>query len=80
MKVNLFSFGIAKDIIGQSNTIIEIPEGITAHALKQDLMKKYPALGGLQHFALAVNEEYSAADQIVKENDEIAIIPPVSGG
>jgi len=43
-------------------------------------MKEYPEFEKLRHLALAVNSEYVQDDLIISENDEVVIIPPVSGG
>lgn len=48
--------------------------------LKQVLKKRYPELSRLSSLAVAVNSEYAEDDVQLKSNDEVAIIPPVSGG
>jgi len=79
MKVNVLAFGIAKDIFGSSNIDV-IVEGNTALDLKQTLEAKYPRLKQLASYMLAVNNDYAQDDNLITERDEIAIIPPVSGG
>ena len=49
-------------------------------SLKLELLNKYPALASLQNFQLALNENYALEDDVIHENDVVAIIPPVSGG
>lgn len=75
-------FGIAKDIVGQSQIEIEkeqdIPKSVAG--LKSLLVEKFPAFEKLSSFAVAVNSEYANDDVFLNRNDEIAIIPPVSGG
>ncbi|MDD7913600.1 MoaD/ThiS family protein [Polaribacter ponticola] len=44
------------------------------------LSKKHSLLKNIDSYAIAVNEEYAADDLILKENDIVAVIPPVSGG
>ena len=44
------------------------------------LRAQYPVLGELTSFAVAVNNEYAGPEQQLREHDEIALIPPVSGG
>ena len=58
----------------------ELKSDETVLALKKDLLLKYPKLKNIEEFAIAVNEEYADDDLILKENDVVAIIPPVSGG
>lgn len=79
MKVNVLAFGIAKDIFGGSSVAAEM-EGNTTGDLKRSLEKSYPRLKQLVSYMVAVNSEYAQDGNIVNETDEIAVIPPVSGG
>ena len=81
MKLKLMSFGIARDILGEKETLFEVggPK-VTIGDLKQGLLSKFPAFEDLKYFTMAVNQEYREDDFMVNENDEIVIIPPVSGG
>ncbi len=79
MKVNVLAFGIAKDIFGASAISVEL-SGITTAALKKSLEERYPHLKQLASYMVAVNNEYAQDESILTERDEIAIIPPVSGG
>lgn len=80
MNIKILAFGIAREICGSSTLRLEMPEGATAGDLKQLLIGQYPRLGGLNSFLLAVNEEFATTDTLISSGDEIAIIPPVSGG
>ena len=80
MKIKILAFGIVKDIINGSFLELKIPEGATVGQLQQLLFERYPAFGGLNTLAIAVNNEYAGSDVIIKESDEIVLIPPVSGG
>ncbi len=75
-------FGIAKDIVGESKIRIstdnEGPNSVSE--LKKMLSETYPEFGKLSSLAVAVNSEYADDELVLKGNDEIAIIPPVSGG
>ena len=79
MKVNVLAFGIAKDIFGGSVISVELT-GTTTAALKKSLEERYPRLKQLASYMVAVNNEYAMDDNLLTERDEIAIIPPVSGG
>jgi molybdopterin converting factor subunit 1 len=71
-------FGIAKDIAGAP---VITAEGITTvAALKQWLCKTYPALEQLRSLMIAVNKVYAEDGQVIQAGDEVAVIPPVSGG
>lgn len=80
MKINILAFGIAKDIIGNAQLEFDLDEGLNIDDLRAQLLSEYEDFHKLKSLALAVNSEYAAAGQVLKENDEVAIIPPVSGG
>lgn len=80
--MELLLFGIAKDIVGEStidlSTMKTLPK--TVAELKKFLASNYPDFSKLTSLAIAVNSEYATDDAVLRKNDEIAIIPPVSGG
>ena len=80
MKLNVLAFGIAKDIFGSSSVDVEVPEHVTTGHLKLSLETSYPRLKQMASYMVAVNNEYASDENILAERDEIAIIPPVSGG
>lgn len=80
MEVNILLFGIAKDIVGSNKLKLLISEGGAVQELKNRLTEEYPGLLDLKSIAFAVNEEYVQDDYVLNVNDEIVIIPPVSGG
>ena len=80
MEVKILAFGIAKEIIGAPAITWELPEKETAAELKAALEENYEGLGKLSSFVLAINDEYAQPGDLIKAGDEIAIIPPVSGG
>jgi len=80
MKVNILAFGIAKDIFGGSAISVELTNDATISNLKYLLEHRYPKLQKLATYMIAVNNEYALDGDTVHERDEIAIIPPVSGG
>jgi molybdopterin converting factor small subunit len=80
MKINILAFGIAKDIFGRSAITAELANDATISNLKYLLEGQYPKLKKLSTYMIAVNNEYALDGDTVHERDEIAIIPPVSGG
>lgn len=79
-KVNsILFFGIAKDI-AQTDKVYGNYEGMSVLQLKESLQGQYAELSDIKYFMVAVNEAYAEDHQIIKSGDEIAIIPPVSGG
>lgn len=80
MNLKIALFGIAREIVGQSSLEVTAPEGQSVQALLAGLREQYPALGRLSSLAVAVNNEYAEEGVTLTERDEIALIPPVSGG
>jgi len=80
MTIRILAFGVAKEIISGSSAEISVKDGATISELRSSLEDKYPRLKLLSSFMLALNNEYATGNEIVSEKDEIAIIPPVSGG
>jgi molybdopterin converting factor small subunit len=80
MKINLIAYGIAKDILQSKQLEYELKPGDTISALKQNLFQRYPEFSKLKSLAFAVGEDYQADTYGLQEDDEVVIIPPVSGG
>ena len=73
------TFGITREILGGKEAVIELP-GTSVQELRAVLYQKYPRLKGLRSLMIAVNNEYAGEEDLLAEADEIALIPPVSGG
>jgi molybdopterin synthase catalytic subunit len=81
IRVRLLSFGPLKAVFGPEGTGREIPAGLTlAGLLAQLTAESLIAPAALASAAIAVNHEYAAPDRLLADGDEIAILPPVSGG
>lgn len=80
MTLEIMAFGITKDIVGKTLINFDLPDGSSVKELKEKLMERYPEMEGLTSLLIAVNEEYGDETHILSERDEIALIPPVSGG
>lgn len=82
MKIQVLFFGIAADLVGTSSLITEVPSGATVYdfKIKIKLQAEFSKLSEINSYAIAVNESYSSDNVTLKENDVVAIIPPVSGG
>lgn len=79
MKLKVKAFGISRDILGGREVDLEI-SGNTVADLRHHLTTHYPALIKLNSLFIAVNQDYAADQKELHERDEIALIPPVSGG
>ena len=81
MQVRILFFGVLKDLTGRASDLLNLPE----HATLGDVVMHYedinPRLNELAaSIAMSINQEFAAPDSPLKEGDEIAFLPPVSGG
>jgi molybdopterin synthase catalytic subunit len=79
MQVRVLCFGVLKDWLGPDAVAIELPQGATVAELLDRLRSRHPA-AVLRGIAVSVNAEYAAAAQVLREGDEVGLLPPVSGG
>jgi molybdopterin converting factor subunit 1 len=81
MQVHVLFFGMLKEAVGKSSDSVELPEGASLGDLLELYASRSPELKGvLPSLAAAVNQEYAGAETMLKPGDEIALLPPVSGG
>jgi molybdopterin synthase catalytic subunit len=76
MNVTVRLFAILRERAGSDRIELELPEG----ARVADALEAVDDLAGGLSLVMAVNREYAAADQRLEAGDELALIPPVSGG
>src|ERR1700761_9418901 len=79
MQVQVLFFGVLKDLLSSSGEAVTLPDGATVAQLMEQLRNGagHPVWSAL---AVAVNREYAAAAAVLHEGDEVALLPPVSGG
>jgi molybdopterin converting factor subunit 1 len=79
--VRVLFFGAARDAVGQTEVDVSLKGNSTAANAFEEVLEKFPKLRRFGRSLLfAVNQEYAAADREVKDGDELAVFPPVSGG
>src|SRR5271170_6665859 len=81
MRVRVLLFGVLKDLAGRSSDVLAMPDG----AVVRDVLAHYASVApelreALAAIAVAVNQEYAAAETVLRADDEVALLPPVSGG
>lgn len=79
MQIRVLFFGVLKDLAGRSAESLDVPESSNAG----DVIRRYASLiptSGLTSIAISVNQEYSTPDRALQAGDEVALLPPVSGG
>ena len=80
-KIRVRLFAILREIVGEREITITVPTGITVNHLNKEILKKYPQLKSLSNkFVTSVNCKVTTGDTIISSKDEIALLPPVSGG
>lgn len=81
MKTRVRLFAILREKAGTGELALELPDGSTvAHAI-EEIAQRFPALReGVSNIMVAVNTEYVHESQPLHDGDEVALIPPVSGG
>lgn len=81
MKIRVKLFASVREAVGQRELVLEVPADFTAAALRSRLASEYPKLRPLVSLLkIAVNQEYVGEEHVLIEGDEVALIPPVSGG
>jgi MoaE-MoaD fusion protein len=81
VKVRVLFFGAARDVVDQNPLEISLAAPATVSTAFQSLVAKFSELERFGRSLLfAVNQEYATPDTMLKENDELAVFPPVSGG
>lgn len=78
--MKVFCFGVIKEIIGTSEYSYDLTESIDVKSFRESLVHKFPALVQINSFMIAIDQEYALDEQIIQPSQEIALIPPVSGG
>jgi molybdopterin converting factor subunit 1 len=74
-------FGHWRDHAGTGKLSLELPESATVFVAAEELTRQNPKLAGvLDKVRVAVGEEFASPETVLKENDELAFLPPMSGG
>jgi molybdopterin converting factor small subunit len=74
-------FAILRDLAGVGELSLELPAGSSVAAATETLAAQFPTLRrALPRTAAAVNQIRVTADTTLNDNDELALLPPVSGG
>jgi len=81
MRVRVLFFGMLKDVVGRPADEVELPAGARVSDLLAHYAKDVPRLGAyFGALAVSVNQEYAPRDAALADNDEVGLLPPVSGG
>jgi molybdopterin synthase catalytic subunit len=81
IRIKVLFFGAARDAVGHAEVELLLDHNSTSRNVLERLVAKYPGLGRFgRSLLLAVNQEYARSDTHLKDGDELAVFPPVSGG
>lgn len=81
MKIRVLYFANLRDLFGCSEEDISLQTGATLESLAQELSRRVPDLAGqIQSLAWGVNLELAPIGTALRDGDEVALLPPVSGG
>ena len=81
MRVTVRLFARLRDIAGTAELAREISPGSTIESVWRQLAREYPGLASYERsISSAVNADYASMDRLLSDGDEIAFLPPVSGG
>jgi molybdopterin converting factor subunit 1 len=79
--VKVLFFASVRDLVGDSNRMVSLAEGLTVTDLIADLASKHKRFIEMApSLMVSVNQEYVPRDTVLNQGDEVAFIPPVSGG
>ncbi|MES2704266.1 MAG: MoaD/ThiS family protein [Bacteroidota bacterium] len=80
MEVKVLVFGRARELAGSGSIAVHATDGATLADVIALVKTQHPAMAQLSAFSTAINGQYAAIDTLLSAGDEVAIIPPVSGG
>ena len=76
-----FIFGVLKDVMGGESETLDLADGARVADLLRVCGGRWRGSAGLwESIAVAVNQEYARVEDVLKDCDEVALLPPVSGG
>jgi molybdopterin converting factor subunit 1 len=73
-------FASSREIIGKDKITLKLSEKMTALDLRRMILEQYPQVLGKLQFVIAINRKIADDATTVDQMDEVAILPPVSGG
>jgi molybdopterin converting factor subunit 1 len=80
-KIKVRLFANLRELVGEREITITLLGGVTVDHLNNEILKRYPQLKSFSNkFVTSVNCKVTTGDTIITSSDEIALLPPVSGG
>jgi molybdopterin synthase catalytic subunit len=81
MQVKVLFFGALRDVMGKASDSVQLPDGASLEHLLEHYLSLSPQLKAMvPSLAMSVNQEYASRSVALSDQDEVALLPPVSGG
>jgi molybdopterin converting factor subunit 1 len=81
VRVTVRLFARLRDVAGASELARDLPPGATIGDVWRELAREFPEFAGYERsISSAINADYARIDQVIGDGDEVAFLPPVSGG
>ena len=81
MQVTVLLFGVLREAVGAKDLSVELPDGASVAALRAELVARHPGFAPhAGRLRVAVNREFARDDVVLAAGNEVAFLPPVSGG
>src|SRR5215472_7208274 len=81
MRLRVLFFGMLKDLVGRPSEEIDLPDGADLGSVFERYASRFPRLRELAPSIVAArNQEFAELNTVLTDGDEVALLPPVSGG
>jgi sulfur-carrier protein len=81
VRVTVKLFARLRDVAGTGEIVREVPAGATVRSVWSELVAEFPAIASYERsISTAINADYAKMDEVLADGDEVAFLPPVSGG
>jgi len=80
VRVRVRYYASFRDVTGKQEEWLEVPKGITVQGIREHVRGLYESIARKEQVLVAVNGAFPALESVIKEGDDVAFFPPVSGG
>ncbi|MCW4050453.1 MAG: molybdopterin converting factor subunit 1 [Candidatus Bathyarchaeota archaeon] len=80
MKIKVKYYASFRDMTGKNEEVLEVKDGITVKGIRDHVRGIYEKIAQKEQVLVAVNGTFTQLDEVIKEGDDVAFFPPVSGG
>lgn len=80
MRVKVMFFASIRERAGRGEMSITLTDGTTLRHLVEAVEREIPDLLGLEDMMMSINGRFARVDEVLREGDDVAFLPPVSGG